>query len=247
MSISGSTPLTDEHPAMQFFRVSFLREWDGTIDIPYLDALLGPAERLNIKHIPPLATDTPYGNLQSSWITLLSDISAINELIQKTNQDHALLRKHLENPNRIMEQGLLTKQRVNAEWLSQWTKTIVDRFIMLTALVLYQRAYESYPDKISPNSIGEFLDIKEGEFCKGRLDGYRPTLYRLNIVANALKHTFLNLQSSSIVNTKTPGVIVFYQHNNDSKKGQHLEYLIFTNLIKEINRLAGDVKKLLKS
>lgn len=247
MDDTVSDLLTNEHPALQFFSARFLGEWDGAVDIPYLDTLLGPTEMLNIKHILPLATDTPYGNLQTSWITLLNDISVINELIQKTNQDHASLRAHLQAPPEIMEQGLLTRQRANAEGLCQLIKTLIDRLIMLTAVVTFEKANGTYPDKITPSSIGEFLNTKEGEFCDGALDTYRPILTRINTVANALKHTFLNLQSSSIINSQTPGITVFYQHKNDSKKGQRLDYLIFSNLVKETNQFAVEVKGLLRA
>lgn len=242
------TILTDDHPVMNYVGASILGEWDGVVEVPYLDALLAPTERLHVKHILPLATDTQYGNLQTSWITLLADISAINIIIQKTNQDHALLREFLVGPGKVpKQQGLYTAQRKNAEQLSQALKTLVDHFIMLLAVVSYDFMNGEYPKKIKPNSIGEYLNMQTGQFCDGKLDKYRPTLIRLNTVANALKHTFLNLQSSSIINKNTPGVIVFYQQNNDTKKGSAFEYILFSNTVKEINRFTYDAKVILSA
>lgn len=239
---------TDDQSLMHFFGVNFHKEWDGVVEVPFLDTLIPPTEQLNIKHLLPLESDTPFGNLQTAWVTLLGDISAINIQIQRTNQDHFELRKFLKSKDQhTMPQGLFVKQRINAEGLTQSLKTLVDRLIMLMTVVQYSRENEGkYPKRIVPDSVGAFVGLEEGEFCGGAIDKFRPILKRLNNVSNALKHTFLNLQSSSIINRQTPGIIVFYQHKNRTDKGSYLEYVIFSNTVKEINEFASVVKGFLK-
>ena len=216
----------------------FLSDWDGTVLVPILSEIYdgGPMHVTN--HLLPLEVDTPFGNLQLSWISILQRIGIINRTINEMNETFSLLDTSgkLANPNIPI---ILLAHYENLIYL---LKTMADRLIMLTSILEYRSRLGDYSSKIVIDSIGAVSHSNLAE----KLGNHKDTLETLNAVANTYKHSFLNLQASTVVMRNTPGFVAYYTPRNDINKASYIYPVIFVNTIRDFDAFLKDTKSLIQ-
>ena len=233
--------------SLKVIGANFNRDWDGTVFVPYLSALKKPTENLHIKDLLPLDTETPFGNLQLSWMSLVMRTQLINEAIDVLNRDFDNVQKAIKESHVIADSNIYIRPQMSSEILVYLLRTTADRLIMLLSLVESLSKDGKYPNKIKCDSVAGFLNCNSGDFCEGLLDPHRDMLETLNVVANSFKHSFLNLQTHNILMQNTPGVIAMYQPHNNSDSESVMGHIIFVNAVREFDNMASLVHDWLSS
>lgn len=213
--------------------------------IPHLVSIIKPGEFIHAtEHLVPLSVDTPHGNLQSSWMSILERIIATNEFIDKVNLDFRNFMHHVEaqkNGQAGADHNAISRQKLNGELIINTLKVTADMVLCLLSILDSKQGLGEHEARISISKVGSFLHTDSKRPWVVQLSQFAPLLKELNDTSNAFKHSFLNLQVNTYYDG-VPGVVAYYLPHNDLSKKPELCTLLLPSVVEEFDQFLAAVK-----
>lgn len=230
---------------------------NDNIKVQHLASLKSPGVVMHAtQHLLPLDVNTPFGNLQLTWMIIIQRIDSANEIIDKINVDFVeMLRITQEkNPQKsallsAMDQNIYNRQKINCELLIYLLKTIADQIISLVTLLSDRNSNGEYPNNIRIDSIGDFLNYINNQTAinaniKNIMDKHVEMLRAVNEIANCFKHSFVNAQLSLRIPSEAPGIIAYYLPHNNLNNEPHIYNIRLREIVVKVDQFLGDSKGL---
>ncbi len=145
-------------------------------------------EHLHARHILPLPSDTPFGNLALKFLKLIERLDHSNRTIKRVYASFEGISRVAITPN-------LTEHLLLQEEVVYWLRKSCDELISLNTVIARCRVSGAYPTAVNPDSIGALLAI---EPLPPYAAEHATFLSTINDIANAYKHSFINSEINRI-------------------------------------------------
>lgn len=178
-----------------------------------------PEQHFNIVHMLPLPADTPFGNMFSKYMQILTRLDHANLLIRELFESYTRGKGAVD--------GSITHHLLLSEELVYWIRKTADELIALVHVLNERQSAGVYPDRIKPDGIGPLLALKEiPTWAQPHCDFLRL----LNDIANAYKHSFIN-SDAMLVGKDEPGIYALMLERNYLEKATTLHSIRVAELV----------------
>ena len=178
---------------------------------PIMEALKAYKTNFNVRDFISLPPDTPYGNLNLTYMQIVIRIEVLNESIVELYEGffrHMEMTKENHGSSNL-DEGL--KHKFQIEQVIYWLRKTADELISILSVLYHYKASGGYPDRVPVSSIGKFLNLDSRSHFK--LEGQVKLFNILNDISNAYKHTLINAQISNHVGREEPVVFALSAYN----------------------------------
>jgi len=178
---------------------------------PIIEALKAYKTNFNVRDLISLPPDTPYGNLNLTYMQIVIRIEVLNEAITELYDGFFshMERTKANHGSSNLDEGL--KHKFQIEQVIYWLRKTADELISILSVLYNYKALGNYPDKVPVPSIGKFLNLDKREYFN--LEGQVKLFNVLNDISNAYKHTLINAQISNYVGRDEPVVFALSAYN----------------------------------
>ncbi|MBL7113986.1 MAG: hypothetical protein ISS19_18755 [Bacteroidales bacterium] len=185
-------------------------------------------------YLPNIPVHSPFGHLGEKYLFLIYRLFYTNDTIREIyffQREYYGCRQNKEFDNNIKLKILHRVLRFSTE-----IKVILDEFISIYFILNYNKEKNSWPKKISIDSIGKYLS-KSNNVRYEIFEKHRNLIETTNSIGNAIKHSFVNSEITWIRNdTVTPYLIAYYHKDNDLKNKVEFHSIKLPDYLDELNK-----------
>lgn len=203
---------------------------------PQIQTGKAPDEHLNVRHMLPLPADTPFGNLSLKHTLIIQRLDHVNLMLRTVYESHE---RALADPfsDALLQHTLLAEQVI------YWLRKTADEFIGLYQVLSLREETGSYPDRVSPDSIGRLV---HGGTAAPLFAEHMKFLTTLNDISNAYKHSFIN-SDLNMVGRYEPVVHALGLRQNDLRNEPTLSAIPLRDIVADFNAFFATVVQYLRS
>jgi len=212
------------------------RERRTTMPAPQIETGRAPEENLNVRHMLPLPADTPFGNLSLKYTLIIERLDHVNLMLRTVYESHE---RALADPF----SGALLQHTLVAEQVIYWLRKTADELIGLYHLLTSREEIGRYPDRVSPESIGQLLHSKT---TAPLFADHIEFLATLNDISNAYKHSFIN-SDLNLVGRYEPVVNALGLRYNNLRNEPTLSSVPLRDIVAGFNAFFATVAQYLRS
>ncbi|WP_133159330.1 hypothetical protein [Solitalea longa] len=186
-----------------------------------------------------LPTETPYGNLNVSWMEIVTRIEYLNDIILTLYAHFYAVRQvsHTTLDRSYREKFLI-------EHIFYFLRKTADELIQLISILSDFKQRKTFSQKIRLNSIDGFLKSKLS--FNGEFEEFKEILGAVNKISNCFKHSFINSQTLSRSGDESPAVYAFTLHYNNLNNEPEFYELDLGRMLVDFNGFLKHSKEYIK-
>jgi hypothetical protein len=118
----------------------------------------------NVKDFISLTPNTPYGNLNLTYMQIVIRIEVLNESIIELYKDfyHRMEKAKANHGSLSLDDGM--KHKFQIEQVIYWLRKTADELISILSVLHHYKIMSNYPEKVPVPSIGKFLNLITREY-----------------------------------------------------------------------------------
>jgi len=198
-----------------------------------------PDDPVNAKTMLRLPTDTPFGDLTLKFMKLRWRVDEANRRLAASYRSWQVCRTgKLASPPGAMPPGAYEQHIYANEEAVHHMRRSADEIIAMLWTMNYWKERGEWPSRIEVDSIAVALSPEH----RGRLSlcvRHEPLLRRLNEIANAYKHSFVN-SDITILGRDEPCVHALGLERNRLEAGARFHNIRLAKLVSDFSSFYGD-------